>query len=130
MGKHENGLRLGLFGSSWPPRSGGWPGECAQEQLPLVHGGGGRGRFPAHPHPQMVAVEVPRHGGLGRSPYAQAPPPPHDVVCGLGFARPLYTSDAADEEDSVDLGGRRIIKKKKKKFTYITSHHSISTNYN
>eukprot|EP00656_Telonema_subtile_P006390 TRINITY_DN12950_c0_g1_i2.p1 TRINITY_DN12950_c0_g1~~TRINITY_DN12950_c0_g1_i2.p1 ORF type:complete len:271 (+),score=-23.29 TRINITY_DN12950_c0_g1_i2:455-1267(+) len=25
----------------------------------------------------------------------------------------LYTSDAADEEDSVDLGGRRIIKKKK-----------------
>src|SRR5664279_2783605 len=26
----------------------------------------------------------------------------------------LYTSDAADDEDSVDLGGRRIIKKKKK----------------
>ena len=26
----------------------------------------------------------------------------------------LYTSDAADEEDSVDLGGRRINKKKKK----------------
>ena len=24
----------------------------------------------------------------------------------------LYTSDAADEEDSVDPGGRRIIKKK------------------
>src|SRR5664280_990561 len=29
----------------------------------------------------------------------------------------LYTSDAADEEDSVDLGGRRIIKTKKKKRT-------------
>eukprot|EP00656_Telonema_subtile_P021542 TRINITY_DN2257_c0_g3_i2.p1 TRINITY_DN2257_c0_g3~~TRINITY_DN2257_c0_g3_i2.p1 ORF type:complete len:1156 (-),score=187.26 TRINITY_DN2257_c0_g3_i2:70-3537(-) len=29
----------------------------------------------------------------------------------------LYTSDAADEEDSVDLGGRRIIKKKKKNRT-------------
>ena len=31
-------------------------------------------------------------------------------------ARPclLYTSDAADERSSVDLGGRRIIKKKKK----------------
>src|SRR5664280_3092650 len=29
----------------------------------------------------------------------------------------LYTSDAADEEDSVDLGGRRIIKKKKKNTT-------------
>ena len=25
----------------------------------------------------------------------------------------LYTSDAADEEDSVDLGGSRVIKKKK-----------------
>ena len=31
----------------------------------------------------------------------------------------LYTSDAADERSSVDLGGRRIIKKKKK--TYIGS---------
>ena len=27
----------------------------------------------------------------------------------------LYTSDAADEEDSVDLGGPRILNKKKKK---------------
>src|SRR5665648_1303168 len=34
----------------------------------------------------------------------------------------LYTSDAADEEDSVDLGGRRIIKKKNKK-TYICKKH-------
>ena len=31
-----------------------------------------------------------------------------------GISCLLYTSDAADEEDSVDLGGRRIIKKKKK----------------
>src|SRR5664280_253789 len=30
----------------------------------------------------------------------------------LGHSCLLYTSDAADEEDSVDLGGRRIIKKK------------------
>src|SRR5665648_1272656 len=30
----------------------------------------------------------------------------------------LYTSDAADEEDSVDLGGRRIIKKKKTNYVY------------
>ena len=29
----------------------------------------------------------------------------------------LYTSDAADERSSVDLGGRRIIKKKKKSNT-------------
>eukprot|EP00658_Telonema_sp_P-2_P081221 TRINITY_DN8277_c0_g1_i1.p1 TRINITY_DN8277_c0_g1~~TRINITY_DN8277_c0_g1_i1.p1 ORF type:complete len:154 (-),score=18.56 TRINITY_DN8277_c0_g1_i1:97-558(-) len=34
--------------------------------------------------------------------------------CTVGYNCLLYTSDAADEEDSVDLGGRRIIKKKKK----------------
>ncbi|GAB5885913.1 hypothetical protein JMUB7556_28280 [Staphylococcus aureus] len=32
-------------------------------------------------------------------------------VCGFGKACLLYTSDAADELDGVDLGGRRIIKK-------------------
>eukprot|EP00658_Telonema_sp_P-2_P057555 TRINITY_DN4599_c0_g1_i4.p1 TRINITY_DN4599_c0_g1~~TRINITY_DN4599_c0_g1_i4.p1 ORF type:complete len:289 (+),score=46.41 TRINITY_DN4599_c0_g1_i4:215-1081(+) len=38
------------------------------------------------------------------------------MFVGIYFATCLlYTSDAADEEDSVDLGGRRIIKKKKKK---------------
>ena len=30
----------------------------------------------------------------------------------LLYACLLYTSDAADEEDSVDLGGRRIIKQR------------------
>ena len=33
----------------------------------------------------------------------------------------LYTSDAADERSSVDLGGRRIIKKKND--LYIRWHH-------
>ena len=33
----------------------------------------------------------------------------------------LYTSDAADERSSVDLGGRRIIKKKKKKQIQVSS---------
>eukprot|EP00658_Telonema_sp_P-2_P038031 TRINITY_DN27341_c0_g1_i2.p1 TRINITY_DN27341_c0_g1~~TRINITY_DN27341_c0_g1_i2.p1 ORF type:complete len:127 (+),score=17.72 TRINITY_DN27341_c0_g1_i2:25-405(+) len=33
--------------------------------------------------------------------------------CGGRSSCLLYTSDAADEEDSVDLGGRRIIKKEK-----------------
>ena len=38
------------------------------------------------------------------------------LFAGMAFPMPclLYTSDAADEEDSVDLGGRRIIKKKKR----------------
>ena len=35
----------------------------------------------------------------------------------------LYTSDAADERSSVDLGGRRIIKKKKNISHVVTSHH-------
>ena len=39
------------------------------------------------------------------------------VLCGLGkssisISCLLYTSDAADDASSVDLGGRRIIKKK------------------
>ena len=34
----------------------------------------------------------------------------------------LYTSDAADERSSVDLGGRRIIKKNKKNKTKKTKH--------
>ena len=35
----------------------------------------------------------------------------------------LYTSDAADERSSVDLGGRRIIKKKTK---ILSSRHCVS----
>ena len=37
---------------------------------------------------------------------------PKAFVIDQNYACLLYTSDAADEEDSVDLGGRRIIKKK------------------
>ena len=36
------------------------------------------------------------------------------VLASLSGACLLYTSDAADERSRVDLGGRRIIKKKKK----------------
>eukprot|EP00658_Telonema_sp_P-2_P017272 TRINITY_DN1668_c0_g1_i3.p1 TRINITY_DN1668_c0_g1~~TRINITY_DN1668_c0_g1_i3.p1 ORF type:complete len:798 (-),score=207.01 TRINITY_DN1668_c0_g1_i3:1-2394(-) len=43
----------------------------------------------------------------------------------------LYTSDAADEEDSVDLGGRRIIKKKKKRkrIGYISGRKNTTIRY-
>ena len=38
---------------------------------------------------------------------------PHDATRGIrNIGCLLYTSDAADERSSVDLGGRRIIKKK------------------
>ena len=45
--------------------------------------------------------------------------PHHPLVFLLGNSMSclLYTSDAADERSSVDLGGRRIIKKKKTKNT-------------
>ena len=41
-----------------------------------------------------------------------------DVAVGVDYTLSgclLYTSDAADERSSVDLGGRRIIKKKKQR---------------
>mgnify|MGYP003379899277 CR=1 FL=1 len=41
------------------------------------------------------------------------------------YACLLYTSDAADERSSVDLGGRRIIKKKKNKKTQRASNTCI-----
>eukprot|EP00658_Telonema_sp_P-2_P043662 TRINITY_DN31572_c0_g1_i1.p1 TRINITY_DN31572_c0_g1~~TRINITY_DN31572_c0_g1_i1.p1 ORF type:complete len:152 (+),score=16.92 TRINITY_DN31572_c0_g1_i1:2-457(+) len=40
----------------------------------------------------------------------------------------LYTSDAADEEDSVDLGGCRIIKKKRNRYISLAERHMIYDN--
>ena len=42
---------------------------------------------------------------------------PEALARGLVTICLLYTSDAADERSSVDLGGRRIIKKKKTIYT-------------
>ena len=49
----------------------------------------------------------------GEKPYVKRPKALGDIR-GISYICLLYTSDAADEEDSVDLGGRRRIKKKKK----------------
>ena len=46
----------------------------------------------------------------------------HDGTC------LLYTSDAADERSSVDLGGRRIIKKKTDKYTYVSDQRNSNNN--
>mgnify|MGYP003380301162 CR=1 FL=1 len=51
-----------------------------------------------------------RTEGLERVGGAQ----PRDLDAGQRRRCLLYTSDAADERSSVDLGGRRIIKKKNK----------------
>ena len=49
--------------------------------------------------------------------YSEAPAPIAAMLAGVletvaVYTCLLYTSDAADERSSVDLGGRRIIKKK------------------
>ena len=41
----------------------------------------------------------------------------------------LYTSDAADERSSVDLGGRRIIKKKNSTYINICGMRNKQKNY-
>ena len=87
---------------------------------------------------QLVAVALPhRRGSRGhrRDPLGigeqrhdlLAHPAGRDSgVLGQGTPCLLYTSDAADEEDSVDLGGRRIIKKKKlfEASLYLSLYHS------
>src|SRR5678816_4888556 len=54
----------------------------------------------------LVIVDQLRHGEYVPGPCTHRPSR-HGSCC------LLYTSDAADERSSVDLGGRRIIKKKK-----------------
>ena len=51
---------------------------------------------------------------------------PHEKGC--TYTCLLYTSDAADEEDSVDLGGRRTIKKKKSVELADGRHTNTDTN--
>ena len=61
-----------------------------------------------------------RYRDLYRTPNAYGADRPHPLEFGLVLRTEarhlnpclLYTSDAADERSSVDLGGRRIIKKK------------------
>ena len=54
-------------------------------------------------------------GGAGKGHHVDARIA-HELVADLAriLRCLLYTSDAADERSSVDLGGRRIIKKKNK----------------
>src|SRR5665648_1301579 len=54
--------------------------------------------------PKAWVVEYGKYSTSNESEFFELP---------LSYICLLYTSDAADEEDSVDLGGRRIIKKKK-----------------
>ena len=77
-------IEYGLVGSEMCIRDRLWRGERDRDQLPCAGRESWQAHFPAQP---------------------DDPQP-----CGCL----LYTSDAADERSSVDLGGRRIIKKQKK----------------
>src|SRR5664280_2615351 len=81
------------------------------------------GRLRSLPSASRLTGAPPRRAGMVKSG-ATLPTPTTGPELESGFEPVpstrnknclLYTSDAADEEDSVDLGGRRIIKKKKKK---------------
>ena len=66
-----------------------------------------------------ICARSPSCGMMGGLPWMSAPEPKSArLTAWVNIASPstclLYTSDAADERSSVDLGGRRIIKKKKK----------------
>ena len=61
-------------------------------------------------------LERQSHELLAQRPVAAAP-----LLIELGQPCLLYTSDAADERSSVDLGGRRIIKKKTGRLTARTT---------
>ena len=64
-------------------------------------------------------------GGRGRGDLARDQRPADSAVALVDLdGCLLYTSDAADERSSVDLGGRRIIKKKKTVYNgQIQSNH-------
>ena len=69
--------------------------------------------------PKYLIIKKGEHGALlfNKDQVFFAPALPLEEVfdptgAGDTFACLLYTSDAADERSSVDLGGRRIIKKK------------------
>src|SRR5664280_3342306 len=63
----------------------------------------------------LLDMRMPGQDGLSVLRTIKQKWPESEVVIITGYPTCLlYTSDAADEEDSVDLGGRRIIKKKKK----------------
>ena len=61
-------------------------------------------QFALDPATTELFEEAKKKGKTGYCFFKSAP----DKIC------LLYTSDAADERSSVDLGGRRIIKKKNK----------------
>ena len=61
----------------------------------------------------VLSIEGPDRGLHGFQTFIVLEQDPTFAMVGIPKPCLLYTSDAADERSSVDLGGRRIIKKKK-----------------
>ena len=69
-------------------------------------------------------LDDPRFGPAARKVYADAQAHLARIIDGRELRAHgclLYTSDAADERSSVDLGGRRLIKKNKNKQQHTTT---------
>src|SRR5664280_3810019 len=113
-------FRCGMGATASLDADSGTPGAPCGQQVLGAHNdvGAGAGGKPAGADCEKTRTagmgdDVTGIGKLGHlSPVHSDPRSPFDGAKGGCL---LYTSDAADEEDSVDLGGRRIIKKKKKK---------------
>src|SRR5665648_982130 len=106
-GSHTAKTRVGRGeGSKGKTAGRGTKGTKARYQVPERREGGG---IPLH-------MRVPKLRGFKnpfRTTYQVVNTERLEALYPKGGTCLLYTSDAADEEDSVDLGGRRIIKKKK-----------------
>eukprot|EP00658_Telonema_sp_P-2_P068844 TRINITY_DN57839_c0_g1_i1.p1 TRINITY_DN57839_c0_g1~~TRINITY_DN57839_c0_g1_i1.p1 ORF type:complete len:118 (+),score=34.93 TRINITY_DN57839_c0_g1_i1:165-518(+) len=87
-------------------------GDNDQSRQPLTPGGQKQQKNREEEHQLFLAETVPKLLACGvQGDGAMASP--RDIAItvdmALSYVCLLYTSDAADEEDSVDLGGRRII---------------------
>ena len=91
-------------------------GDVYKRQIKTQHTRSGkRGRRQVDARNRIEVGKVERTGQDGQ----QHRNAQHQRLAPVDMAQPpatclLYTSDAADERSSVDLGGRRIVKKKKK----------------
>ena len=66
-----------------------------------------------HHFPLSILLLLAACGTSTDTKQAEAPPRADLLASHIDSTCLLYTSDAADERSSVDLGGRRIIKKNK-----------------
>eukprot|EP00658_Telonema_sp_P-2_P030104 TRINITY_DN22799_c0_g1_i1.p1 TRINITY_DN22799_c0_g1~~TRINITY_DN22799_c0_g1_i1.p1 ORF type:complete len:178 (-),score=51.45 TRINITY_DN22799_c0_g1_i1:46-579(-) len=111
---HAGGYQPGESVALAPNRPGQWKPSTHNESLQLAqHPAQGTTRVKdAKEMLEQYLDDDEPDDGHGSQPWERGS---NNHVQAVLYGCLLYTSDAADEEDSVDLGGRRIIKKKKKR---------------